>query len=157
MELVSITKIKPARYNPRVISDTALTALVESVRKFGMPQPLVVNRVSGNLVSGHQRLKAAEIVGMSEVPVVYVELDDAAEKALNVTLNNKAVGGEFTSGVESVLSDIESALGPDFMRSLRLDEINIPTIDFDEPEEKREPEEKEAELNVCPNCGVTIG
>lgn len=156
MELVSITKIKPAKYNPRVISQSALSALVESVRKFGMPQPLVMNKRSGVLVSGHQRLKAAEIIGLREVPVVYVDLDEAQEKALNVTLNNKAVGGEFSSAIESVLADIEAALGEDFMHSLRLDEINIPTIDLEERPEKKEPEEKQADLKTCPNCGVMI-
>ncbi len=42
--------------------------------------------------SGHQRVKAAEASGIEELPVVYVDLDDAAEKQLNIALN-RITGG----------------------------------------------------------------
>lgn len=136
MELVSITKIKPAKYNPRRIDDDAFAGLCESLKKFGMPQPLVVNSRSGVLVSGHQRLKAAESLGWAEVPVVYVDLSDAEEKALNVTLNNRHIGGDYTEGVADVLAEIREALGDDFMESLRLDEIEVPEVEVIPGEEE---------------------
>ena len=156
MELVSITLIKPAKYNPRAISESAFQGLCESLRKFGMPQPLVVNSRSGTLVSGHQRLKAAQAIGWADVPVVYVDLEPAAEKALNVTLNNRSIAGDFTEALNVILDDIERDLGADFMASLRLDDMRIPEVSFDEPEEKKEPEEREADMATCPNCGVVI-
>jgi len=155
--MVLIGDIKPAKYNPRTISEAALSGLVESIRKFGMPQPLVVNKRSGVLVSGHQRLRAAEIIGMKEVPVVYVDLEPAQEKALNVTLNNRSIGGEFNDVINVLLDDINGALGDEFMRSLRLNELRIPEINFDEPSGKKGLTEKESDMASCPNCGVLIG
>lgn len=154
---VGIKKIKPAKYNPRRIDEASFEGLCHSIRKFGMPQPLVVNKQTGNLVAGHQRLKAAEAIGWTEVPVVYVDLTLDQEKALNVTLNNKAISGEYTEDVGDVLRQVEEALGPDFMAELRLDQIVIPEFNFDEPSEKKEPADKEGELNTCPNCGVMLG
>jgi len=155
--MVLIGDIKPAKYNPRTISEAAMSGLIESLRKFGMPQPLVVNWRSGVLVSGHQRLAAAHSLGWSEVPVVYVDLDPAQEKALNVTMNNRAIGGEFNDVLNVLLDDINGALGDEFMRSLRLNEIRVPEINFDEPSEKKEPAEKESDMASCPNCGVLLG
>lgn len=153
MELISITKINPAKYNPRTISDEALSGLRESIKKFGMPQPLVVNRRSGVLVSGHQRLKAAEMLGWDKVPVVYVDLSPSEEKALNVTLNNKHIAGEFTDGLNELLSELDT----DLLTELRLDKLMVPEInydDFEEPAPKSEPSQKETETIKCPNCGV---
>lgn len=65
-----IQKINPAAYNPRRISDEALSGLKESIKKFGFVEPLVINTKTGNLVGGHQRLKAAENLGMKTVPIV---------------------------------------------------------------------------------------
>src|SRR5882724_10599062 len=49
--------IKPADYNPRTISEAKLAALGESLKSFGYCSGLVVNIRTGNLISGHQRLK----------------------------------------------------------------------------------------------------
>jgi DNA modification methylase len=140
MELISITKIKPAKYNPRRIDNAAFAGLCESLKKFGMPQPLVVNKRSGVLVSGHQRLKAAESLGWTEVPVVHVDLSDAEEKALNVTLNNRHIGGDYTEGLNELLEEIRTEMGDDFMESLRLDQIEIPEVEVIPTENDKEDE-----------------
>jgi len=123
-----IKEIKPATYNPRKISGVAFQGLCESLKKFGMPQPLVVNKRTGVLVSGHQRLKAAEAIGWTEVPVVEVDLSPSEEKALNVTLNNRAIAGEFIEGLDELLAEIRLDLGDDFMASLRLGDVEIPEV-----------------------------
>lgn len=156
MESILITKIKPAKYNPRRIDEASFKGLCNSIRKFGMPQPLVVNKKTGNLVAGHQRLKAAEEIGWTEVPVVYVDLSLEQEKALNVTLNNRAIAGDYTEGVGDILREIEQSLGEDFIKELRLDLIEVPQFNFDEPPEKKDPAEKEASLIECPNCGCMV-
>ncbi len=59
--LVRAGDLKPAAYNPRAISDEALEGLRNSVSRFGIVQPLVVNeREDGELrvVGGHQRIRA---------------------------------------------------------------------------------------------------
>ena len=80
-------------YNPRTISDHDLAALARSMHEFGIVEPIVINRRTGRIVGGHQRVKAAEASGIEELPVVYVDLDETQEKQLNIALNR--ISGEF--------------------------------------------------------------
>lgn len=148
---IPIESIRPASYNPRKINDAALEGLKNSVKKFGMPSPLVVNSRSGVLVSGHQRLRVAELLGWKTVPVVEVDLTPAEEKALNVTLNNKHIGGDFTAGLAEVLDEVRLELGDDFMASLCLDDIEIPEIEFLEDEESNAAADEVPAPPIVPN------
>lgn len=89
---VPTTKLKPAGYNPRHISDEELDSLVRSIREYGMVDPIVANK-DQTVIGGHQRLKAAKIAGLEKVPVVYVDLPKDKEKALNLALNR--ISGEW--------------------------------------------------------------
>ena len=83
IDYMLIGNINPAKYNPRVISEEELLGLIESVKKFGVVDPFIFNQRTLTLVGGHQRLKACERLGYTEVPVVKVDLSPAEEKALN--------------------------------------------------------------------------
>lgn len=97
-----------ALYNPRRLSDHDLDALRRSLRYFGTVEPIVVNRRSGRIVGGHQRVKAAEAEGIETLPVVHVDLDDPSEKQLNVALNR--IHGEFDlEKLAAVLADLQTA------------------------------------------------
>lgn len=84
-----IRDIDPAPYNPRKIDPEQLAHLERSIREFGFVDPVIVN-ADGTLIGGHQRIKAAKRIGMTEVPAVHVDLDKTREKALNVALNKIA-------------------------------------------------------------------
>lgn len=87
---VSIDKINPAAYNPRVDlqpGDKDYEKLKKSIDTFGYVEPLVWNSRTGNLVGGHQRLKVLIEQGSTEVEVSVVDLDLVKEKALNLALN----------------------------------------------------------------------
>ncbi len=58
-----------------------------------MVEPLVWNKRTGNLVGGHQRLKILKEMGVKDIEVSVVDLDDAKEKALNLALNK--ISGEW--------------------------------------------------------------
>ncbi len=60
-------EIKPYDKNPR-INDAAVDAVAESIRRFGFRQPIVVDE-AGVIVCGHTRWKAAQKLGLAEVPV----------------------------------------------------------------------------------------
>jgi hypothetical protein len=127
---VDISQIKEAAYNPRAISDGAFQGLINSIKEFGVVDPLVVNRRSGNLVGGHQRLKALKHLGYSKVPVVFVDLSPAKEKALNITLNNTKISGFYTDGLQELLEGLSievQELGESFMKDLRLDLLQLPS------------------------------
>lgn len=100
-----------APYNPRSIQDHDLDALRRSLRYFGTVEPIVVNRRSGRIVGGHQRVKAAMAEEIESLPVVYVDLDDPSEKQLNLALNR--IHGEWDEAkLEVLLRELET-LGAD--------------------------------------------
>jgi ParB-like chromosome segregation protein Spo0J len=108
VEIRPIKGIGLAKYNPRKISDQALDSLVQSIERFGFVDPVIVNDRTGILVGGHQRLKAAKKLGLKDVPVVAVNLEEAEEKALNVALNK--ISGEWDLDLlRGVLEDVQAA------------------------------------------------
>ena len=123
--LKKISDVQPADYNPRNITSESLAGLKQSLTEFGFVEPLVVNTRTGNLVGGHQRLKAATELGMQVVPVVEIDLPEEKEKALNITLNNTKISGYFTDGLQDILSDLSETLGEEFLASLKLNELEI--------------------------------
>ena len=77
IELRNILDIKPYPGNPRQ-NDAAVDAVAESIRQFGFRQPIVVD-TEGVIVCGHTRYKAAQKLGLTEVPV-HVATDLAPEQ-----------------------------------------------------------------------------
>ena len=71
--LLSITQIKPAPendklYKPVDLNDSQTTTLADSIREFGVKEPIVVT-LDGFILSGHRRFAAAKLAGLKEVPV----------------------------------------------------------------------------------------
>lgn len=57
VKTMQLADLSPAPYNPRTISEAALKGLRGSVERFGMVEPVVWNKQTGNIVGGHQRVK----------------------------------------------------------------------------------------------------
>ena len=68
---VPITSVKPYEKNPR-FNDDAVDAVARSIKEFGWQQPIVVDR-DMVIIVGHTRLKAAERLGLTEVPVIVAD------------------------------------------------------------------------------------
>ena len=77
IEMRGLAEIKPYEKNPRV-NDKAVDAVANSIREYGFRQPIVVN-AEGVIIVGHTRWKAAQKLGLAEVPV-HVALDLPPEK-----------------------------------------------------------------------------
>ena len=75
-----IDKISPSRFQARTdISTENLEDLAASIRSQGVIQPLIVRKTASGefeLVAGERRLRAAKMVGLSEVPIVVKDLSD---------------------------------------------------------------------------------
>ena len=88
---VAIDQLNPAPYNPRKWSETAIKKLKESIERFGLVDPILVNsspQRKNIVIGGHFRLKVAKDLGYKEVPVVYVDISSIKkEKELNLRLN----------------------------------------------------------------------
>lgn len=95
VEYVDINMLKPSEYNPRKWDMTAINNLTQSIRRYGLVDPILVNNALGRecvVIGGHFRLKVAKDLGIKTVPIVYITISDInKEKDLNLRLN-KATG-----------------------------------------------------------------
>ena len=109
---VPIDQLVPAPYNPRVNlkpGDSDYEKLRRSMDEFGCVEPIVWNKRSGHVVSGHQRFKVLQGSGAAEVECVVVDLDDDRERALNVAMNK--ISGAWD---EDKLRELLAQLNADF-------------------------------------------
>lgn len=98
----------------RIRCDESLAALAESIREHGIIEPLIVRRVLGiggeaefTLVAGERRLRAAEMAGLTTVPVVSVEAGevDAAILAIIENLHREDLSMfEEAASIQSLIS-----------------------------------------------------
>ncbi len=114
IETITITDYKPAGYNPRrdlKPGDPEYQKLARSIDEFGFIEPIVVNRKTRHIISGHQRVKILMERGLLETPAVVVDFDLNREKAANIALNK--IRGDWD---EKKLSDLLNELSaiPDF-------------------------------------------
>lgn len=119
-----LDELDPAPWNPRAIGDRALDGLRASIDRFGLVEPIVWNERTGHVIGGHQRLKVLQAKGVEETEVVVVDLPEAEEKALNVTLNNPNIQGHFTKGLQVVLDEVKIEV-PGMFVELQLDDLHI--------------------------------
>ena len=89
VKYVPIGDVRPYEDNPRR-NDGAVQAVAASLREFGWKQPIVVD-ADGTIVVGHTRYKAAQALGMDEVPVV-VASDLTPEQCAAYRLADNRVG-----------------------------------------------------------------
>ena len=154
-EVVKISALKAAPYNPRQISGEALAGLSKSLERWGVVQEVVANKRTGYIVGGHQRVAALKKMGVKEVPVVWVDLDDVEEKALNVALNNPHISGEFDDTIAGLLTEIRDGIGPDDFESLMLDDLLPPEVHFEpgSEDDQGKLDKLEPKWTICPHCG----
>ena len=90
---VSVGELRPGRYQPRLqLRQESLAELAESIREQGVLQPLIVRAISAvdgdattyEIVAGERRWRAAQLAGLTTVPVIVRELTD--QEALAVAL-----------------------------------------------------------------------
>ena len=87
-----------AEYNPRQLSDTQYKHLKDSISRFGLVDPIIINKNKdrkGIIIGGHQRVKVARTMGLNEVPCVEIDLTYDRERELNVRLNKNTGDWDF--------------------------------------------------------------
>ena len=96
---VDISDLNPASYNPRTWDEAAVAKLTESIKRFGLVDPLIVNSATGReniIIGGCFRNEIAKRLGIQKVPVVYVNIPDIdKEKELNLRLNRNTGDWDF--------------------------------------------------------------
>ena len=78
-QTLNINRIEPNKNQPRKeFNEDALQELADSIKQFGVIEPLVVVKRKGyyELIAGERRWRAARLSGLKEVPVVIKDYDD---------------------------------------------------------------------------------
>lgn len=76
---ISIEEIRANEYQPRrSFDESALGELAESIKAYGVLQPIVVRKIAGGyeLVAGERRYRAAKLAGLSEIPAIVKQYDN---------------------------------------------------------------------------------
>lgn len=73
------------------LPEAELVALAESIKRFGLRQPIEVTE-AGLVVDGHQRIRAAERLGLTEIACVVVPDDQVDELHLSLNLLRRQLG-----------------------------------------------------------------
>jgi ParB family chromosome partitioning protein len=88
---IPLDQLIPFKNHPfKVVDDEAMLRTVESISQYGILSPLIARPMedgSYELISGHRRKHAAELAGISVVPVIVREMDDDAATILMVDSN----------------------------------------------------------------------
>ena len=93
VEIVPISRLYCSPTNPRR-NDAAVPHVAASIRRFGWQQPIVARR-TGEVIAGNTRLKAAQSLGMTEVPVWWFDGTDLDAIAYNIADNKLHTLSEF--------------------------------------------------------------
>jgi hypothetical protein len=122
IEIKKLSDLIPADYNARKMSKKARKALENSMKKFGCVELPIWNERTGHIVGGHQRVQILMDDGVISSPVIVVSMDEATEMAANLTLNNKAIKGEFDDPIVELLSQMEKD-SEELYKMLRADDL----------------------------------
>ena len=116
---IPLSKLIPYAGNPRK-NDHAVEQVAEAIKRFGFRVP-VLAKSDGTLIDGHLRVKAAQVLGMKDVPaIVCDDLSDADVRALRISINRMATLAEWDSDL----------LGKE-LAALTADGVGLAALGFD--------------------------
>lgn len=86
-KVLKLKDLKPAKYNPRLMTEAQLSQLEKSIELGGLVEPIIVNK-DMTVIGGHQRLRILlERFDVDEEMCVVVDYDKKTEKKMNMALN----------------------------------------------------------------------
>lgn len=124
------SQIRPHPRNPRVITPKAARRLKGKIKEVGLIDPIIVNRRTGYVVGGHQRLSQLDALEKFNptthendyaLDVSLCELSDEQELAMLAFLNNPGAQGVFDT---DLLADLNLELGIGF-ESMGFDQLDV--------------------------------
>lgn len=87
---IPLARIRPNRDQPRVFfEETALAQLAESIRRYGVLQPISVRtaEMGYEIIAGERRFRAARMAGLAQIPAIVYEVDGERGAFLAVVEN----------------------------------------------------------------------
>ena len=156
IEYVPIESLTPYEKNARKHEEQDVNVIVESIKQFGMCDPIGVWGKKNLIVEGHGRLIALKKLGYKEVPIIRLDhLTDEQRKAYTLTHNRSA---ELSVWDLDTLTTELADLEPSFdLKELGFGAfVSDDEIDYtSEPDLKDKSSGGEKEIQ-CPYCGGKI-
>ena len=90
LKTLKITEVEPNREQPRKnFNQDALEELSESIKEYGVIQPIVVSKEDGYyaIVAGERRWRAAKLAGLAEIPAIIRESDEQTNREISLIEN----------------------------------------------------------------------
>ncbi len=86
-----VAKLRPGKYQPRTkMRPESLAELADSIRAQGIVQPILVRPIAGDsfeIIAGERRFRAAQMAGLTDVPVTVRDVPDEAALAMALIEN----------------------------------------------------------------------
>lgn len=115
IEYLPVDSLKPYEKNPRR-NDDAVDKVAQSIREYGFQQPIVIDK-DGVIIVGHTRYKAAQKLGMKNVPVIWTDMSEKKAAAYRIA-DNKT--NQFSLWDNKLLLDELDFIGDDFFTGFEL-------------------------------------
>ena len=157
-ENVSIKKLIPYKYNARTHSEKQINMIADSIREYGFINPVLIDQ-DYNIIAGHGRILGAKVLGMTEVPCLFVEDLTETQKRAYIIADNKLsleAGWDIEiltkelSELDNLNFDLElTGFSLDELKELEIKNIDIDTVeedDYDVDEALEKIEEPKAKL-----------
>ena len=152
---MKIENIKPYEKNAKKHPKKQVEQVAKSIKEFGFNQPIVIDK-KGVIIVGHGRYEAAKLLGLSDVPVIEVELTEEQAKAYRLA-DNKLNESEWD--MDLVTEELKG-LSEDMLDLTGFDKdliIEPEDKDDDVPEVPEEPKSKLGDLYELGNHRVLCG
>ncbi len=152
---IAIEKLVPFERNPRSHPEQQVKQIADSIQEFGFLVPILVDQ-KFNVIAGHGRLMAANLLGLKTVPVLVASHLSKAQKSAYVIADNRI----------ALNSEWDQALLKELAVDLDAEGVDLETLGFTMPEieeitiGKKKKEDaaqklgggKETERVECPKC-----
>jgi DNA (cytosine-5)-methyltransferase 1 len=123
VELVETDTLIPYTNNPKEHPDEQIQKIASSIKNYGWDQPIVVDE-HNEIIKGHGRLQAAELLDLQQVPIIRREdLTDAEKKASRIADNKTAESDWIDDALETEIELLDEET-----------EIDIDNLGFDNNE-----------------------
>lgn len=160
VQMVKVEDLVPWERNPRH-NDAAAERLAYTIQEQGWTTPILVQRESGRIIGGHTRLKAAIKIGLTEVPVIHLDVEDRQADAIAIADNRLGEIAEWDNDeLARLLEEIEAdggdllAIGyndadwSELLESLSEQEIEPNEVGWDDVSGL-----DDVKMSTCPECG----
>src|SRR5947208_16771404 len=148
-DIIPISQIKPNPHNPRTHSGKQIRQIANSIVAFGFTNPLLVDE-HGEIIAGHGRYRAAELLGFTSAPVIIVAgLSRAKRRALAIADNKIAENSGWDR--ERLAIEIPELTGLLSAEGLDISILGFEPVEIDQLQTDFEEHAADPQDNIDPN------